>query len=136
MNYTYQIPHILIESRLDANGRVVRVIREGGMIGLDAVTDAEISETVKDEKPFRIVAQNQINFGGQTISVLNDETDIGGQYLAPSSPTASEYLAQAGKKTMIAFSCRPNASRTPAADATCAIGPKKWTIGRTFITLP
>lgn len=103
---TFDVPSILLEAKL-ADGHIVKTIREGGARQLEMITETKWSKTALDERDqvFAVRAQNVINFAGQRLSVINDETNLGDKRYPASSPSASEYLERVGQKVMLHFNC-------------------------------
>ncbi len=97
---TFTVPHVLINYK-NGDGFPILNLRQGGPIQVDATITTDWYDAPVDEKSFTIKAKNKLNFGDLRIDVLNDEfTGI-----APSCPTASEYMSRVGQEVMIAFGC-------------------------------
>jgi hypothetical protein len=97
---TFTVPHVLLSNSPTLN------LRQGGPVQVEATVTVDYYDAPVDEKPFVIKAKNQINFGALKIEVLNDAI-TGDKPIAPSSPTASEYMANVGKPVLTYFSCTP-----------------------------
>ena len=112
---TYTVPHILIGIDVVSGARHAQV-REGGNQQVEyTITNDYSFEPVPDEPTFITRATNQINFALQTLDVLNDATTIDGAALPASNPSASEYMAQLGKPTLLFFECVRDAQRSKLA---------------------
>lgn len=111
---TFNAPHILRAVSMDG-GRETYSVSNGGRIQVSLSVESWLSETpVEPPEVLKFLAQNQIPVGGAVISVLNDAMEYNGKNIAPSNPTASQYLALVGKKvitspspTKPAFTCTP-----------------------------
>jgi hypothetical protein len=102
---TYPMSNVVKDAG-SQSGRDVLTIINGGNQQISMLSEHWLSDTPVDAPPlFVIQARNQIQFGGQTISVINDALTYAGKSLAPSNPTATEYFAQVGKQVFIKFSC-------------------------------
>ncbi len=97
---TFSVPHVLINCK-NGDGFPVITLRQGGSLQVDATITTDWYDAPVDEKAFTVKAKNKLNFGDLRIDVLNDE--ITG--IAPSCPTASEYISRVGQPVMIAFGC-------------------------------
>ncbi len=97
---TFSVPHVLINYK-NGDGCPVMTLRQGDSRQVEATITTDWYDAPVDEKAFTIKAKNKLNFGDLRIDVLNDE--ITG--IAPSYPTASEYMSKVGKPVMIAFGC-------------------------------
>lgn len=99
---TFTVPHVLLAVQ-DSYGRRKLTVREGGYVQIKHTVTIDWYDQPVDESAnvFALKGQNQINFGGLKISVLNDKIPN----VAPSSPTATEYMKLVGKRVMLAFSC-------------------------------
>ncbi len=97
---TFTVPHVLINYK-NGNEFPVLTLRQGGPVQVDATITTDWYDAPVDEKAFTIKAKNKLNFGDLRIDVLNDE--ITG--IAPSYPTASEYMSKVGQTVMIGFGC-------------------------------
>ncbi len=97
---TFNVPHVLI-SYSENNGFPVMTLRQGGSRQVEATITTDWYDAPVEEKPFTIKAKNKLNFGDLRLDVLNDE--ITG--IAPSCPTAYEYLSKVGQTVMIGFGC-------------------------------
>lgn len=111
---TFTAPNIL-HTAGELNGQDLLTIRNGGRVQIPLSVETWISETPV-ESPFvlKFLAFNQIKVAGQVVSVLNDACTYNGKTLAPSNPTASQYLALIGTKILmapapnaLAFTCTP-----------------------------
>lgn len=100
-------PSVLQDAKGDTGADVFTVMN-GGLKQITQTTECFESETEVASPPiFRIIATNKIDFGGSTINVLNDPVQFNGKQLAPSNPTASQYMAQRGQQVFTHFSCTP-----------------------------
>ncbi len=119
---TYAVPNVLIN--YNPNGKFPTLtMRQGGFTQVEATITTEFyDEAVENKDPvFLIKATNQINVGRFIVNVLNDKIE-GDKPIAPSSPTATEYMQGIGKPVTLNFSC------TKLAD--------KFRVTRSTITLP
>lgn len=98
---TFNVPHVLLDYK--PGDFPVATVRQGGSKQIEHDVTAEYVDAAVDEtdKLFIIKAKNQINFGPNRIEVLNDEIPN----IAPSAPTASEYMANVGKEVLVGFNC-------------------------------
>lgn len=111
---TFDAPNVLHSVSSDA-GRTVLQVSSGGRKQVVMSVKKWFSD-IPVEPPFelKILAKNNITVGGVAIKVLNDGVEYDGQQLAPSNPTAAQYLALVGQKVVMspspstpAFSCTP-----------------------------
>ena len=105
---TYNVPHVLLDYK--AGDFPSATIREGGSRQIEHTITVEFVESAVDEsdKVFATKAKNQINFGGNRLDVLNDEIPN----IAPSAPTASEYMSKVGKEVLVGFNCSRSDQRS------------------------
>lgn len=101
---TYPVPNVLLKYE-DADVPIVQ-IRMGGPRQVEHVISIEYVEVKVDERDqlFVIKAKNRINVTGAMLDVLNDKVE-GSKPLAPSSPSATDYMANVGKSVLLYFSC-------------------------------
>ena len=119
---TFNVPHVLIDHR-ENDGFPILTLRQGGSVQVDATITTDWYDEPADEAPFIIKAKNQINFGDIRLYVLNDEI----KEIAPSCPTASEYMSKVGQRVTTSFRC----------DLTSADADKKvYRVVRSSIVLP
>ncbi len=123
-NITFNVPHVLINYK-NGDGFPVLTLRQGGSLQVDATIttdwyDAPVNES---KNVFSVKAQNQINVGINRVYVLNDRIE-GDKPVAPSCPTASEYMVRVGKTVMTSFKCDFITSQN------------KYRVIRSTITLP
>jgi hypothetical protein len=99
---TFNVPNIVLEYKDEACP--ILTVRSGGSIQIEHTVTVDYYDEAVDERDqvFAIKAKNQINFAGLTIAALNDAIPN----IAPSAPTASEYMALVGKPVMTYFDCR------------------------------
>lgn len=103
---TFDSPNILLSYSRD-NGHDVLTVRGARSQQVQMTTRLEWSESPVETPPLLVIrAQNIINFAGQRLPVLNDNTSLGDKPLPPSAPTAREYLDQIGKTVTLQFSCQ------------------------------
>ncbi len=121
---TFNAPHVLINYR-NGNGFPVLTLRQGGSRQVDATVTTDWYDAPVNESGnvFNVKAKNQINVGPHRIEVLNDEI-TGDKPIAPSCPTASEYMDNVGKTVMTSFKCDFITSQN------------KYRVIRSTITLP
>lgn len=100
---TFVAPHILLNAQLEGGRFPVYTLRQGGAVQIDFTTTVDFYDAPVDERDrlFVVKAKNQISFGGNRIEVLNDPI----KNVAPSAPTASEYMSKVGKTVLVAFMC-------------------------------
>ncbi len=122
---TYTVPHILITYEAN-NGFPILSLRQGGSVQVEATITTDFHDAPVEEQPFLIKARNQINFCDFQVYVLNDE--ITG--IAPSCPTASEYMSKVGQTVLTFFSC--DISQIHSRDA----GKNVYRVIRSSIVLP
>lgn len=129
---TYTVPHILKSLTIDDAGFKHPDLRQGGPRQIDFETEIEYADAPADERNqvFAIRATNQINFADHVINVINDQIELRGFRLVPTSPTASEYLAKVGTRAMVSFSCRAHRQFSEQQ------GKPIYQIVRIFIVLP
>lgn len=103
---TFAVPNVLLKYEIE-NGVPTMQVRLGGPKQVEHIISIEFVEAAIDESDqlFIIKARNQVNVAGVTVTVLNDEIK-GDKPLAPSSPTATEYMHNVGKSVLLYFSCR------------------------------
>lgn len=102
---TFDVPSILVEHK---DGILpMLTLRQGGSRQVEHVVSVQYYDGAVDEKDqlFVIRAKNQVNFGEHIITVLNDRIE-GARPVAPSSPTATEYMSKVGQEIMLKFSCK------------------------------
>lgn len=129
---TYTTPNILVSVK-DDEGAVTKSIREGGPRQIDYTTEVSWSEASVNEKSkvFAIHTPNRINFAGGIINVINDETDYGDTHLAPTSPTASEYMAaREREKVLVHFDCQQDLNESRRLNRIV------YKVSRTTVKLP
>lgn len=99
---TFPVPNVLIKHEV-RNGFPILTMRQGGLTQVQAMITTDWHDAPVDEnnKVFRVKAKNWINFGPHKIDALNDAFPN----VAPSCPTASEYMRNVGKPVMTNFSC-------------------------------
>ncbi len=122
---TYTVPHVLVKYEAN-NGFPILALRQGGSVQVEATITTDFYDTPIEEKPFLIKAKNQINFCDFQVYVLNDE--ITG--IAPSCPTASEYMSKVGTTVLTFFGC--DVSQIHSRDA----GKNIYRVIRSSIILP
>lgn len=103
---TYVVPNILLKYE-QSNGLPLAQVRMGGAKQIEYITTVEYLDSPVDESNqlFVIKAKNKINVAGVILDVLNDQI-TGDKPIAPSSPTASEYMSKVGTPVLTYFSCR------------------------------
>lgn len=102
---TFPVPNVLI-SYEGKNDFPILTLRQGGSRQVKVTVSTDIYDSPVKEKSFSIKARNQINFGSLRIDVLNDAI-TGDKPIAPSCPTASDYMRNVGKTVMTSFRCDP-----------------------------
>lgn len=105
---TYTVPNILLKYE-DVNGVPTMQIRMGSPKQIEHVVTINFVEDAIDEQDqvFTIKARNRINVGNMILDVLNDRIE-GSKPIAPSAPTATEYIGKVGKSVLTFFSCKPD----------------------------
>lgn len=122
---SWLMPHILTFY----DGQETRII-EGGSRQVNAVTRISYHDAAQVTPPlFAIRATNRLQFGGVVIPVINDRIE-GERPLAPTSPTASEYLALRGQEVLHAFACERDHHTERL------VGHPVWRVARVSIVLP
>lgn len=125
-NFTYEVPHVLVS--MDGRNRN---LRQGGPEQIEQQVEVVYTfEKPEKEAPFLIKAPNRLNFGSGPMNVLNDEVEINGVKIPPSSPSASEYMAKVGKRVLINTLIGVN--REMSKDA----GKTVYREAKIYITLP
>lgn len=129
-NITYTVPSVL--TNYNANERFPTfTLRQGGFTQVEATITTEFyDEPVENKEPlFLIKATNQINVGRFIVNVLNDKIE-GDKPIAPSSPTASQYMENIGSTVLISFSCTRSESHSREEEKDV------FKVVRSTITLP
>jgi len=127
---TFTVPNVLINYDNGVSFPTLK-LRQGGSMQVDATISTDFYDEPLDERKnvFAFKARNQINFGSYRIDVLNDEIK-GDKPIAPSCPTASQYMANVGKTVMISFSCVRSEAHSRGE------GKNVYKVARSTITLP
>lgn len=98
---SFNAPHILQSVKVDGT-RETYTVSNGGHKQVVMSVETWLSETpVTPPNILKIRATNRILVGGQPVDVLNDAMEYNGKLLAPSNPTASQYLALMGTKVVM-----------------------------------
>lgn len=130
---SWKMPHILLSVTRDKkSGQLQKHVREGGSRQCEFTTEMSYETAPgSTDDVFAIKHTNQLNFAGAIINVINDEVVLLPELrLVPTLPTASEYLARVGKKTLVGV------VSTPDVDQTRLQGKEIFRVGRISLTLP
>lgn len=90
LELTFTRPPIVISASPD--GSEIN-LRNGAAVQVTHEIEETFGYDVAQETPFRIIATSRIVFGGHPMSVLDDKSE----------PTAADYLARVGARTLVAF---------------------------------